>query len=266
MNHVKALIILVIACSPLSLMADELVTRSFPFKRSIDTVEIHGIGELQIIQGDTEELTVTTTERMMKRVGARQENNTLSLSTQSKGWNIFEWGEDDDHVVFKLSLKQLKRLQAAGPTTIKMDSLVGDKFSLESVGAGRLVFGKLELGDINITLTGATQMDADYLTANRLNTELLGAAHFTLRETGSVAKLKVNAVGASQFHAPRLKSDVAELELAGASNAEVYAVQTLNISATGASSVDYYGSAITKIDTSGASNVNQRELPPESGQ
>lgn len=263
MRKIETFMLLVLTLMPLGLMAEEIATRTFTFKKPIDAIEIRGAGELQIIQGDSEELTVTTTEKMMKRVGARQENNTLFLSTQEHSWNIFKWGEDDDRVTFTLSLKQLKRLQASGAAIVKMHELTGDQFVLESVGAARIRFGKITLDNMNLTLTGATEINVDSLTAKGLSAELVGASRFTLGQAGSVDSLKVSATGASQFDASRLKSQTADVQVVGASNAEVYAVQKLAVIASGASSVDYFGDAVAKVDTSGASSANHKGSSPE---
>mgnify|MGYP006219805835 CR=1 FL=1 len=53
-----------------------------------------------------------------------------------------------------------------------------------------------------------------------------------------------------------------QVVLAGASNADVYATETLEIEASGASNVSYYGTSQARTNVSGISNAKYRGEAP----
>jgi hypothetical protein len=76
---------------------------------------------------------------------------------------------------------------------------------------------------------------------------------------GRTKDFKAVASGASHIRGFDLLTENTNVNISGASHAEVYASVSLNGNASGASQVVYMGKAEDKVDESGASHVRKKE-------
>ncbi|RIV18468.1 DUF2807 domain-containing protein [Fibrisoma montanum] len=135
--------------------------------------------------------------------------------------------------------------------TITMPTLRAVSFS----GASRsTISGFPNVNSLDINLTGASKADVA-VTATRLTTSLSGASALTVN--GSSGVLIGDVSGASKLNAYDLLTDAAELEVSGASNAQIRVKEALTVTASGASKVRYRGTPRVNSKVSGASSVEQ---------
>lgn len=108
---------------------------------------------------------------------------------------------------------------------------------------------------VTVNLSGASEGTLD-INAPKVNVEATGASSAHLR--GKTKDLDANASGASKIRGFELLSENANVDVSGASHAEVYASVRLDGDASGASHVSYLGNASNSVQTSGASHVGKK--------
>ncbi len=129
--------------------------------------------------------------------------------------------------------------------------------SLDASGASKIISeNELTTDAIDIDVTGASSAELELKTP-KVSASMSGASHITL--FGKTKDLIIKGSGASDANCYELLSENADVDLSGASNAEVFASVKLNAEASGASDVRYKGSAVASQRTSGAGSVKKVE-------
>lgn len=105
--------------------------------------------------------------------------------------------------------------------------------------------------DINLSGGSMCQLDVE---APIVSTELSGGSFLNLR--GSAGKLNADISGASALRAFHFSIGQADIELSGASDAEVTVNDVLNVAATGASHLVYRGNPVVTADVSDSSSAH----------
>ena len=260
MNTFKLIALLLLLSQPLLASADDKSTREMALD-SITRIDLRGSGQMLLTRGDQEALVITATDKMMKNVEIHQKDGTLYLNNRSNGWNWFDW-DNSEEVTFAITLKQLERLTLTGAAQVKSTDWTGDRLHIEVTGAGDINVGTLHINKLTMNLTGASHVNIDQLRGEELRAELTGASHLSFKQAGEVDSQQATLAGASHYNAAPLKTRATRVTVAGASNADVYATETLEIEAAGASNVGYYGTTRAKTSVSGISNAKYRGEAP----
>ena len=120
-------------------------------------------------------------------------------------------------------------------------------------GEGRLTASR----EMTIELSGASQAELD-LKSPTVAVKVSGASDARL--TGETKDLLIDGTGASKVKGYGLLCEKAEVDLSGASNAEVFASVELQADASGASDIRYKGNAnLTRKSESGAGSIKKAE-------
>jgi hypothetical protein len=107
-------------------------------------------------------------------------------------------------------------------------------------------------------LTGACRLDARQIAGPKFFLQSRGAAHIVL--VGRVDELLADMTGAAKLDAEALQTRTAELSGSGASNATVFASETVRASISGAGKVIYSGNPKTvERHISGAGSIRAKE-------
>ena len=127
-------------------------------------------------------------------------------------------------------------MKASGATDTYVNGVIkADRFRLDLTGASNFK-GAVDAVDLEVDQSGAS--DA--------------------RIGGRVSNFRVDLSGASSLKGYELSADVVDIDVSGASNAQINAVKELKVEASGASDVRYRGSGVLKeINSSGASSVRK---------
>lgn len=107
---------------------------------------------------------------------------------------------------------------------------------------------------LSIELSGASHANIE-LQSPKVSSEISGASSVTLK--GQTKDLVVDGEGASHAKCFDLMTENADIDVSGASSANVFASMTLNAEASGASHIKYRGNATVKSSASGASGVEK---------
>lgn len=202
-------------------------------------VEIGGAFEVHLKKSTTFFVTAEGEEEDLENLQFDIDKGVLEVSFKDsyKSWK-FNWKKNRRNVVLQIGLPELKEAEFTGAAKLLMSG-----FSNEE--------------DIKLYFSGASQGIVEDLDAEKFSVELSGASK--LKISGKVVKLNVNASGASSISAFPLITRDADVELSGASRAELAVKNSLKVDASGAAKVIYKGNPLVSKDLSGAAVVKRME-------
>lgn len=207
-----------------------VVTEERPV-RDFTAVNFTGFGELTLIQGETEALTIETDDNLLPYIKTTVDQGTLTI------------GFDDG-----LSIPLFKPTQS-----IRYQLTVKTLTVLELSGAGTVVAAPLTTDHLTLVESGAGAIKLANLTADAITVEMSGAGSVDL--AGAVTQQTVVLSGLGNYEASDLASQITEVTLSGAGEATVWASEQLDAEMSGAGSISYYGSPQTNVSSSGIGNV-----------
>jgi Putative auto-transporter adhesin, head GIN domain len=216
-------------------MATETTRGEYRQVADFDRVQVKGIGELILTQGDKEELFIDANPDLLGQIKTEVKNGVLSIRYD------FEWMD-------YLGL----RFIGAGPIRY----LLTMKYIKEVVlaGAGNVEAKSIKTTDLNLGLSGAGSMNITGVECTNLKSALSGAG--SLKVAGLSEKQEVQMTGAGSYYAGDLKSKEAAVQMSGAGSARVWVTDVLDAAMTGLGSIDYFGKPAMKIQKTGLGNIN----------
>ena len=179
-------------------------------------VDVVGNIKLEINNSPNQLLAISAPEDFMHHVITEVKNETLYV--YSDGFLI------NKQIKLSLSANQLESIVAKGAAKIKSNS-------------------SIESNNLYIMLQGAAKADLEVDIKNEFEIEIEGSSSIDL--DGSCDKLKLRALGASKIAAKDLKSRCADVYIAGASSAKLYASDSLTANAYGTARIVCYGNPTT---------------------
>lgn len=113
----------------------------------------------------------------------------------------------------------------------------------------------IKADDLEIDISGASIIKGE-VNAKHLNSDVRGASISTLK--GNVASARINVSGASILKAFNLLVEEYDINVSGASIANIYVTQKLIASASGTSSIKYKSTTENiKVNSTGLSNISE---------
>ena len=201
-------------------------------------IEVSGLAEVTLRQGQTEAVSVEAPAQMLPRIRTEVRDRTLivTISEQRRWWDWFG---------------------ATGPG--RTPRITVDLISIEQVesaGAIKLVADALRTESLRIDSSGASSIKIADLQASRLHIEGSGAIKAQL--AGKVGTQVVDISGAGSYQAAGLLSDKADVRVSGAGKAAINASTSLKVDISGAGVVDYVGDPKIEQTISGVGKVRRR--------
>jgi Putative auto-transporter adhesin, head GIN domain/Outer membrane protein beta-barrel domain len=189
-----------------------------------------------ITQSDSNTVSVeASSAKAAQQVITEVSNGILVISTEKAERT------EGSQITVRIGAKKLNSIDASGMTSLKTkDTLITDNIRIQFSGASE---GKIAIK------------------ATRIETQLSGASD--VRLTGTTTELVSTNSGASELKAANLRASSVSITTSGASEARIWAVDSLSASASGASSIVYYGTPVnTVVNKSGSSEIEQRSGTP----
>lgn len=197
-------------------------------------LDVSGAVKVYVKQDPAYSVKVEADANLQQYVQTRTSGQTLVIK-QKSGYNL----QPTSSIKVYVSGPQFSDIAVSGASHIYSE--------------GRLISPE----SITLDLSGASSAEMD-IKAPRVDVELTGASQARL--TGETRDLLVQGTGASKVKCFGLLSEKADVDLTGASTAEVFASVELRANVTGASHVHYKGNAaITQKSVSGAASVKKEE-------
>ncbi len=194
-----------------------------------DRVELAGIWDVTITQGDHTTLTVEGDERVLARLSTEVDGGVLKLRTPCVLWPLWLRRE----LIARLAVKDLRELRTSGANHVR------------SAGA-------LQVESLLLSTSGVDRAELT-LKARSVEVKMSGAGE--VRLSGSADRLHLKSSGTGHFYAKDLPSREVTVEASGASDIAVFALERLNVSTSGTGTVAYGGNPVVVQNSSGLSKV-----------
>lgn len=191
-------------------------------------IQLQGVGQMQIVQGDREYLTIDAEEKVRNRISSEVRNGTL----------VIEPARDfrtDQPITYYVGVKTLGNLSVSGSGAANADALTADEIILEARGTSSIAIASL--------------------TATALQASLAGNSKISL--AGTVERQDVTLQGTSVYDAGNLDSTDATVTASDTAQAVVHANTTLVATASGVAKIVYSGDAAVTPNTSGVASITQ---------
>jgi hypothetical protein len=191
-------------------------------------IQLQGVGQLQIVQGDSEYLTIDAEEKVLKRISSEVQNGTL----------VIEPARDfrtDQPITYYVGVKTLGNLSVSGSGAASADVLTADELILDVRGTSSITIASLTATELQATLAGNSKISL----------------------AGTVERQDVTLQGTSVYDAGNLDSTDATITASDTAQAVVHANATLTATASGVAKIVYSGDAAVTPNTSGVASITQ---------
>jgi len=193
-----------------------------------DTVSLAGMGDLHIVQGDEESLSIEAEDNLLQYITTEVVGSELRIGIKD-GANILP----TKSIKFTLGVKELNKVSVSGAGNVSADSLESDNLELSVSGAGNI-----DLKDLNV---------------KDLVVHSSGTGNFTM--AGKADTQNITISGAGNYRGGDLESNSAELTVSGAGNSTLWVKDSLQVKISGFGRVEYYGEPKVTQDISGGGSV-----------
>ncbi|GAB3197391.1 phage shock protein PspC (stress-responsive transcriptional regulator) [Pontibacter aydingkolensis] len=201
--------------------------------RDFNSVEISGPYHVELRQGSNYSVRVRGERDDLRRMEIDKVGDELRIGYTEKNINLFS---DRDPVLVQITAPDFNDIDLSGAIKAEISGIRAD--------------------NLRMNFSGAIQSNAD-VNVRDLRVEISGAA--VSKFSGRADNFKLDATGAGKVNAAGLRANTVDVDVTGASLAEVYAARTLRADASGASRIVYAGNPKnTTIDSSGPSSVKRR--------
>ena len=202
-----------------------------------DKILVREFGEVRIIQGDTEKLTIEADDEVIQKIKTEVIDGCLHLGV-GRQWmeKIFEAisaGIASQPIKFVITVKSLSELAVRGAALVKAEDIKSDNLSLILKGAGKMQIDGLEVGNLVVSFPGAGEIAL----------------------TGKAAVQEVSLSGVGSYNAAGLQSRRCKVVLNGMGKATVWVEEELDASCRGLGVIEYRGNPEVKKNISGFGSV-----------
>ena len=194
-----------------------------------DRLSVRGDFDVVLTKGETV-VKVTADENLMRYIRIEMDDNKLVIQTE-EGVNL----SSDNNITVNISTPTLREANVLGSGNITSnDKFVStEKITLKTTGSGNITVG-VNSPDVTVGITGSGDINV----------------------LGETRALKVSITGSGNFNGQQLKSEDADVSIAGSGNATVFADVSLKGSISGSGEIKYRGNATVTKRISGSGTVS----------
>jgi hypothetical protein len=225
----------------------DIVSKDYDFT-DFDSVEISSAFKYEINRSGSFSVKASIHENIIDRLDVTQSGKTLLVRLKP--------GVFSTDASVTITMPELAKLVVSGASRGSARGFKSsDTCEFEVSGASQLDLD-IEAGNTKINVSGASKATGK-LKAGDTQFEVSGASTCNLSGSGGLTSIEVS--GASRFDSPDFLMQNTNINVSGASRADIFTSGTLNLEVTGASTLDYSGSPIlSKVNVSGASRINSK--------
>lgn len=200
---------------------------------SFENIEVGRAFHVELTQGKTFSLAVEADDNILPYIQTEVKDRTLYIHLPSN-----QGFDTKSSINLYITMPVLKKLDCSGAASVYSKSLwETDKMDIELSAAAELTL-QIDVNELELDLSGAT------------NTNLAGKVNSLEAEISAAAKL----------NAGNLSVKKADIDMSGASKAELKVTEEIKYDLSGASKLTYNGSPrILKSEVSTAASVRQNE-------
>ena len=157
--------------------------------------------------------------------------------------------DEDDIEIYASSFKSPFKVTALVPASKELESI-------EIEGASSFSSDKeIEAEKLDIEVSWASKFDAN-INCQSLKASVSGASSASIG--GEAMNAEISVSGASKLSSENLNTDYADIDISGASKAEIICNKNITGNVSGASKLSFGGTAKSDVSTSGASKVSRK--------
>ncbi len=182
------------------------------------------LGEVEIVQGDRESITISADDNILPHIIAQVRDRTLYLYPEENMTLV------SSPIRIRVQVRELDGLVVSESLKVKVENLKTDRLYLEGIGSTEVAIASLEADELQVQMQGSNQLEI----------------------TGEVTHQQVKFAGSSEYDGAQLESQTIDLNLSGSSNATVWAARKLDVQLDGTGDVKYYGNPRVTEDIRGS--------------
>ena len=233
------------------------------------SVDMQSIGDLTIVQGNEESLTISADENLMRYITTRVVNGTLEIGMEP---NISV--NPSRTIQYQLVMKNVEGIELSGFGNIDSEELSGKDLEVKLAGSGDINIGIIDGETLLVRIAGFGNFESQSIKAQEATIEIGGSGDITVDEleaddlavkisgfgnaeiAGKVLRQDVQIVGSGDYEAADLESEEAVVKITGFGNPTIWVKETLDATITGSGNLDYYGSPRVTQTITGFGKVN----------
>jgi Putative auto-transporter adhesin, head GIN domain len=219
---------LTVACGSTIAGSGNVVTKDVPVT-GFSSIEVSSAFDVTASIGATPSVSIRIDDNLEQYLDVGVQGGTLRIGLRT-GTSVSGATLQAD-----VTAPTLDRVQASGACRIRVtDQIRGRSIDIELSGASTME-GAVDLESATATLSGASRVSL----------------------SGRAPDVSARGSGASRFELFDLQAETLDIDLSGASSAEVSVSDSISASASGGSSLTYHGSpTFTKKEVSGGSSIH----------
>ena len=241
---------------------DIKATRDFDVE-NFSGISIGNATDLTLVKADEFALTIEVSEEYIDYISIKY----TSSGVMSIGYDKLPLklrNSKKSHMKATISMPYINSMDISGATTVTSNdsfTTVGgmQKFNISCSGASTINKFKITAPEAVVTVSGASKVELDGK-FGELDAEVSGASKLVL--SGEAGEFELECGGASSTNAESLEAEDVELEVSGASRADVFVTKRLEVEVTGASTCTYTTAGQIQLDVkkiAGASSFKRKE-------
>lgn len=242
------LAILGVGCGPM-VEGSGNVTSETRQVSGFDQVNLAGIGDLYVTQGDAESLRIEAEDNLIPYITSEVQGHVLEIGFKHM---VSVWPHRP--VKFYLTLKDVSALRVSGSGNIQSERLAAKDLQLTISGSGNITVGQLDVKSLSNTVSGSGNLRVNTVQADSVKTTISGSGTCVL--SGETADQSAQVTGSGDYKAFDLQSQTASLNLSGSGNAQTWVTKDLDIRVVGSGNVKYYGAPTVSQQVVGSGNVS----------
>lgn len=217
----------------------------------VQQVVLNDVGELTIIMGEAETLTIEADDNILPLLEVDVNNDTLTVGVK-RGTTIAP-----TVLNYTLTVPLLKAITLRGSGNAAGSITTGEDLKVVLEGSGNVNFETVTISNLfELSTNGSGSFSVGALSAAKFYGTGGGSGDIML--SGEVAEQEVYLKGSGDYDADDLISRIARIDLDGSGNADVHVTDQLNASVDGSGSVNYTGEPEVEASINGSGQVNRR--------
>lgn len=206
---------------------------SFQYE-DFEAVKVSSHFKVFVVEGDEYEVRLRGDEDDLDDVSIRDRNNTLEIKRRNRDWGWWDKGDWPDEIGIYIVMPKLEALELSGACDGQIRGFEDYDMELSVQGASELE-ARIRPDYLELRMNGASKIELD----------------------GSAKKIEANINGASKLDAIDFRSETGDIDINGASKANVFVTEELWVDADGISTVSYKGDPKLYADKNGFSTVKR---------
>jgi hypothetical protein len=193
-------------------------------------VSVGGAGELVVVQGNEESLTIEADDNLLPLIRSEVQNGRLSIGPEHVNLR------PSRTIRYRLQCQNLNELQLSGSVRARADNIKTERLSVGISGSGKITLARLEARAFAMHLSGSGSTLA----------------------AGQVETQKVDIRGSGNLHAIDLQCSHADVQISGSGHASLWVTDLLRAHLSGSGDVEYRGRPNLETHVSGSGHVRHQ--------